>query len=174
MNARELCGTELVMKQPSKGGWMRSSILPKQASWQRWETSFIPRTIFVACERPKDLRKRLVSRFTCCKTRNEHWFVDRSVVTVNTKRNYVSLGQRCLETVWSASRSSSDQIFCINWVKSFGQGHLCHQWGLFGNYDRLHFVSVGNAERVPPYTVDILSISILLIVNNIFLSIASD
>ncbi len=49
----------------------------------------IPRKIFVACGQPKDVRKRLVSCFTCCKTRNEHCFVDRAVVTVNTKRNYV-------------------------------------------------------------------------------------
>ena len=44
----------------------------------------IPRTIFVACGQPKDFRTR-----PCCKTRNEHCFVDRAVVTVNTKRNHV-------------------------------------------------------------------------------------
>jgi hypothetical protein len=33
--------------------------------------------------------ERLVSCFTCCKTRYEHLFVDRDVVTVNTNRNYV-------------------------------------------------------------------------------------
>jgi hypothetical protein len=49
----------------------------------------IPRTIFVASGQPKDLWKRLVSCFTCCKTRNEHYFVDRAVLPVNTKRNYV-------------------------------------------------------------------------------------
>ena len=51
--------------------------------------TYIPRTIFVACGQPKDLWKRLVSCFTFCKTRNEHYFVDRAVLPVNTKRNYV-------------------------------------------------------------------------------------
>ena len=57
----------------------------------RYERQSIPKTIFEVSEHPKVLRKRLVSGFTCCKTRNEHLFVDRTVVTVNTKRNQVFL-----------------------------------------------------------------------------------
>ena len=94
MNVRELRGTELVMKQPSKGRVVRaldsaeaSFVAERELLGMRDKS--IPRTIFVACGQPEDLRKRLVSCFTCCKTRYEHRFVDRAVVTVNTKRNYV-------------------------------------------------------------------------------------
>ena len=80
MNVRELRGTELVMKQPSKGRVVR----PLDSAEARFvaerellgmRDKSIPRTIFVACGQPEDLRKRLVSCFTCCKTRNEHCFV---------------------------------------------------------------------------------------------------
>ena len=52
MHARESRGTELVMKEPSKGGGLRPSTLQKQASWHRervarYERQSIPRTIFV-------------------------------------------------------------------------------------------------------------------------------
>ena len=97
MNGRELRGTEwycvVLMKQPSKGGWRRAldsagtSFVTERELLGMWET-YIPRTIFVACGQPKDLWNRLVSCFTCCKTRNGHYFVHRALVTVNTKRNY--------------------------------------------------------------------------------------
>ena len=55
----------------------------------RYKRQSTPRTIFVACEHLKVLSKRLVSGLASCKTRNEHRFVDRALVTVNTNRNYV-------------------------------------------------------------------------------------
>jgi hypothetical protein len=80
MNVRELRGTELVMKQPSKGRVVRvldsaeaSFVAERELLGMRDKS--IPRTIFVACGQPEDLRKRLVSCFTCCKTRNEQCFV---------------------------------------------------------------------------------------------------
>ena len=86
---RELRGTELVMKQPSKGRVVRAldsaeaSFVAERELLGMRDSLFkfimrdksIPRTIFVACGQPEDLRKRLVSCFTCCKTRNEHCFV---------------------------------------------------------------------------------------------------